>query len=252
MPFIVVGVDKSGSVASEANDIVALVRIDSKGNTKTVSFKPKTKNPGQEVMQAAGEAEAIVMGLMQGPLNSKKEIVHVKPCTNIEKIVETHKQGKLYTTRKGYERKTEYNVPKQDSSGRGVGNIGRNPECGPEDYKEIGQGFGRRVTNANPQMKVFQGAQQNSGNAQNTIDNIVVGNNLYNIGAIVENYSDARTKEQKQTVAQATMQYLREAHRENLTGQAAVKYAANKLKSNGYSKINANSSKAKATAKKAA
>ena len=109
----------------------------------------------------------------------------------------------------------------------------------------------RKEKASNPSQGTQQNNTTNENTPQNTLDNMVLGDNFYNIGAMVANYSDAKTTEQKQTVAQVTRQYLREAHGKNLTGQAAEKYAANKLKQNGYSKINANS-KAKVTAKKAA
>ena len=246
MPAIIIGVDESGRVAAEAKDVVALVKIDSEGNAKTVSFKPKTKNPGQEIMQASGEAEAIVIGLMQGPLNPKKEIINIEPGTSIEEIVEKHKQGKLYVPTNEYTN-TEYNVPKQDGSGQGTrANIGRNPECEPEDYKAIGKGSGTltgRVTESSPQGKAQSTAQNNVNNqytSQSTID------------MIVDTYSNAKTDEQKKIVAQAVKQYLKEAADKNLKGTDAEKYVENKLKENGYSKSNnyENSSTSKESAKK--
>jgi hypothetical protein len=259
MSSFIVGIDKSGNVAAEAKDVTALVKIDSNGNTEAVSFRPKTKNPGQEVIQASGEAETIVMGLMQGPPNSKKQIVNVEPGTSVEKVVEKYKQGNLYTKEDKSETKTQYNVPKKDGSGQGTrANIGRNPECSPEDYKETGQGSGTlsgRLSEGRPQAKTYQVSQQSNTtnrDAPNTIDNMVLGDNIYNIGSIVADYSDAKTAEQKQIVAKTARQYLKEAHGKNLKGEAAVKYAVNKLKQNGYSKINSNSNKSKANAKKAA
>lgn len=263
MPTIAIGIDKNGTVAAEAKDVAAIVKVDSEGNTKTVSFNPKTKNPGQEVMQAAGEVEAIVMGLMQGPQNSKKKIVQIRPGTNIDEVVEKYKQSELYATKKGYEKKITYNTPKQDGSGKGTrANAGRNPECSPEEYKAMGQGSGTlsgRVAESKPLLKATQSSYQSNDDdtmsentSKNTIDSLVIGRDVYDISRITTNYSDAKTTKQKQKVAEVVKQYLREAHEKNLKGDAAIKYTANKLKEKGYFKINANSNKSKTPAKKAA
>ena len=46
MSSIVIGVDRSGAVADHASSVVALVEIDSEGNTTTISFESKSNNPG--------------------------------------------------------------------------------------------------------------------------------------------------------------------------------------------------------------
>ena len=256
MSTIVIGA-RGNKVADHASSIDTLIKIDKNGNTKKINFKPKSSNPGQETMQIIdrhfSEAEAVIMGLMEGPPNSKRKIVHVEPEKDIKEVIEQYKKDKIYSGKKSYNNKDgsseskdaekkEYNTQKRDASGQGTrANKGRNPECSPEDYKETGQGSGTRTGRAaetSPQMKAH------NLTTQNTIDNLV------------EKYSNAKTDKQKEITARAVGQYLREAADKNLKGKDAEKYVANKMKENGYSK-NSNSSSSKKsgnskTAKKAA
>jgi hypothetical protein len=251
MSHIVIGAkDNRSNVADHASNIDALIEVDKSGNTREISFKPKSSNPGQETIQFIeghfSDTEAFIIGLMQGPPNSKTKIVQ-EPNKSVKEIIEQYKKGeKSYSkeTSSSKEEETEYNVPKRDASGKGTrANKGRNPECAPEDYKEIGQGSGTkygRAAETSPQMKA-------DNTTQNTIDNLV------------EKYSNAKTDEQKEIVAQAIGQYFKEAADKNLTGKDAEKYVAKRLEENGYSKnIKSDSQKSsekttnKGTAKKAA
>ena len=229
MPSIVIGAAEGGTkVAGHASSIDTLIEVDKNGNTRQISFKPKSSNPGQETMQFIegnfSDTEAFIIGLMQGPPNSKKKIVQ-EPDKEVEEIIKKYKDGansySNKTSSNQDKEEAEYNVPKQDGSGKGVrANKGRNPECAPEDYKEIGQGSGTklgRVAEASPQKKAYD-------TAQSTIENLVV------------KYSNAKTDEQKKVVSQAVGQYLKEAADKNLKGEEAEKYVAQKLQENGYSK----------------
>ncbi|MBW2995701.1 hypothetical protein KY332_00200 [Candidatus Woesearchaeota archaeon] len=228
MSLIVIGAKEGGiKVADHASSIDTLIGVDKSGNTRKMSFKPTSSNPGQETMQFIdghfSDAEAFIIGLMQGPPNSKRKIVQ-ESDKSVKDVIEEYKKGeKSYSkeTSSSKEGETEYNVPKQDGSGKGTrDNMGRNPECAPEDYKEIGQGSGTssgRAEEASPQRKAYN-------TAENTIDNLV------------EKYSNAKTDEQKEVITQAVGKYLKEASDKNLTGEDAEKYVADKLKQEGYSK----------------
>ena len=239
MSTIIIGA-KGNKVADHASSIDTLIEVNKSGKTKKTSFKTTSSNPGQETLQFIdkhfSEAEAIIMGLMEGSPNSKRKIVHVKPGENVEKIIEQYKKDESYITKEssskkknGENTKTNYGTPKQDGSGQGTRtNKGRNPECAPEDYKKTGLGSGTksgRVVETSPQMKAYNITQSS-------------------IDTLVEKYSNAKTKEQKEIVAKAIGQYLKEAADKNLKGRDAEKYVANKLKEKGYSKNNdSNSSK---------
>lgn len=236
MAAIVIGAKEGGSkVADHASSIDTLIKVDENGTTRKISFKPESSNPGQETMQAIdrhfSEAEAIIMGLMQGPPNSKKEIVNVKPGSSVKDVVDKYKKGEIYSKEssdeekasadESNETKAEYNTPKRDGSGQGTRqNMGGNPECRPEDYKEIGQGsvtVSGRAAEASPQRKIYN-------TTGNTID------------SLVDKYSNAQTDEQREIITQAIGIYLKEADDKNLKGEDAEKYVANKLKQDGYSK----------------
>ena len=236
MQSIVIGAKEHGTkIADHASSIDTLISVDKSGNTREISFKPASSNPGQETMQFIdgnfSDADAFIIGLMQGPPNSKIKIVQ-EPDKSVGEIIEQYKKeeksySKENSTSSG-KKEEKYNVPKQDGSGGGIGNIGRNPECEPEDYKEIGQGSGRRVTNASPQRKAYQDTTQDTANNQNTI-----GDTIRNI---VKKYSNAQTNEQKEVISQAIGKYLKEADDNNLKGEEAEKYVAKKLEEDGHSK----------------
>ncbi|MBR9691227.1 hypothetical protein GOV06_00400 [Candidatus Woesearchaeota archaeon] len=242
MSSIVIGAAEGGTkVAGHASSIDTLISVDKSGSTRKISFKPTSSNPGQETMQFIdghfSDTDAFIIGLMQGPPNSKKKIIQ-EHGKSVEEVVEKYKDGKKSYSKETSSSKEEtgYNVPKQDGSGKGTrANMGRNPECEPEDYKETGQGSGTssgRVAEASPKKAAYQNT------AQNTID------------SLVNTYSNAKTEEQKTAVSKVVGKYLKEAAGKNLTGKDAEKYVANKLKQDGYSKDSKDNKNSKTSSSK--
>jgi len=272
MSSIVIGIDSKGKVADHANNIEALVEVDLEDGhiLNKTNFKPKSSNPGQETIQATDRdfpnTEAIVTGLMQGPPNSKRKLVQVGPGKSVEDVVQIYKQGRLYSEKNTSSKDTgveEIGVPLKTGAGKGVrAQKGRGGHL-PEEQEAYGKGSGTkygRAAEASPRMAAYQGTQQNnssSRNAQNTANNQNITQNT--IDTLVDKYSNAKTDEQKEIVAQAVGQYLKEASDKKLTGKDAEKYVAKRLEENGYSKNSKSNSQkssektnSKGTAKKAA
>jgi len=253
MPSIIIGAKEGGTkVADHASSIDTLIEVDKDGNINKTSFKPSSSNPGQETMQFIdghfSDAEAFIIGLMQGPPNSKRRIVQVESDENVEEVIEQYKQGKSYSeesssSEENTEKEGEIGVPLKTGAGKGVrAQKGRGGHP-PEEQEVYGKGSGTRygrVAEASPRMAAYQGNNTSSGNAQNTTNNKNTTQNT--IDTLIEKYSNATTDEQKENAAQAVKQYLKEAADKNLKGKDAEEYVAKRLEEDGYSKNKKSSS----------
>jgi hypothetical protein len=175
--YIVIGASK-GYIAGHASTIDTLVRAYKDGRTKSHTYKPASNNPGQETLQyidsSHSEAEAVITKELQGPINySGRAIINVGE-DSIDKVIKNYKNGEYdseisdATKRKG---DASYDTPKQDGSGKGErDNEGRNPDCGPDDYKPTGKGSGTEKGRAKKGNSKYQTKLGGKSSGKSSLD----------------------------------------------------------------------------------
>lgn len=252
MVSFIIGAKQGGSeVADHADSIDTLIEVNESGTTK-VDFRPSSTNPGQETLAFIEEnfpdAKAIITSLMQGPPNSKIEVIQ-EQNKGVNELIEKYKQAYLSSEGESEEKEEseeQYNVPKKRGGGRGTREEkGRNPECEPEKYKETGQGsetqYGR-AAEAKPQKKANSGEGNISGLVDKYTNARTDEEKEKAINGLVNKYTNIKTDTKKEEAIQATEKYVIEASKKNLKGGEAEAYVAKRLEEDGYSNSNSEDS----------
>jgi hypothetical protein len=146
--YIVVGA-RGDNAAGHAASIDSIVKVNRDGTTEVEKYAPKSRTPGQEVLQHVdsryADAQAIITGELKGSPNYNKRAI-INDSRSISDIAERYKNGdydseiKDYTTNVAQD--DEPGVPKRDGSGGGGrGNKGRGG-CPEEEQEGTGRGSG--------------------------------------------------------------------------------------------------------------